>query len=426
MIFGPPMLQVTKEGQMIKIISPVTLTEQITEQSGQLLMLQESFLLQLVREQWSSLETVKERLCQLKLVPIVRQGVKLRYAAVQIELPPDWNKHGKQTRLNAEFQTTCREAAGGWKHVYPFCDAVNPRLMYFLILAKEERDESKPFILELQKHIESLLNLKSTAAIGMEVKGLKRLRRAFASSMLAFNRSPISMNNGFIDNTEISKLSAIPAELERNLVQSLEAPDRCRFERELDVLLALGEKEAGPHDPALYHAFLLLLNLTAIAGKYECSGSALLKYLWNSPMTLASCTSRTALKQRLLELAELVMGDVRLTRHSGGRYLAEAVRKYLDRNYGCGLSTASVALMYGVDEASLSRQFKQHVGVSPDSYINRIRMAKAEQLLQDYALKLTDLAALVGCSSMSHFVSAYKKYSGLSPKEYRERVLRNR
>ncbi|MNW69747.1 Xylose operon regulatory protein [compost metagenome] len=53
-------------------------------------------------------------------------------------------------------------------------------------------------------------------------------------------------------------------------------------------------------------------------------------------------------------------------------------------------------------------------------------MAKAEQLLQADDLKLPELAQLVGYSSLSHFVSAFKKYSGKSPKEYRERIHRTR
>lgn len=406
---------------MIKIISIAAADGQRTEKSDQLRRLQESFLLQLVREEWGSLKAVKERLCQLHLAPLARDGVKLQYAAVQIELPANVAgvTNGMQARLSTDFQSLCREAAGCKKHIYPFCDAVSPLLMHFLILSKEGGGKPERWIIELQQHLESVLELKSTAAAGMEVKGVKRMKKAFACSMLSLYRSGWTENGGSVN------FPGIPAELEHSLVQCLETPDRSGFERELDVLMAMSEKEAASLDAALYHAQLLLLSLTAIAGKYECSGTALLKYLWNSRIQLAACSSRSELRNRLMEFGELVMRDVELARHSGGRYFAEAVRKYIDRNYGCELSMSSVALMYGVDEASLSRQFKLHVGISPGDYITRIRMAKAEQLLQDCALKLSELSALVGCPSVSHFASSFKKYSGISPKEYRVRVLKN-
>ncbi|WP_241781779.1 helix-turn-helix transcriptional regulator [Paenibacillus sp. DMB5] len=74
----------------------------------------------------------------------------------------------------------------------------------------------------------------------------------------------------------------------------------------------------------------------------------------------------------------------------------------------------------------LNRQFKQHVGIPLADYTVKIRMGRAEQLLPDERLKLTDLAPLVGYASSSHFASAFKKYSGKSPKEYRERLQRSR
>ncbi|WP_249897929.1 AraC family transcriptional regulator [Paenibacillus sp. PK3_47] len=413
---------------MIRIMNITDAERAEMEKSGQLRMLRESFLLQLVSEAWCSQEAVKDRLCQLKLTPLAKEGVKLRYAAVQLELPGDCNglRSGMQVRLQTEFQNLCRESADSHKHVYPFCDAVSPRLMHFLILSKEGMDKPDRWITELQHHIENVLKLRSTAAEGVEVKGLKRMKRAFACCMLSLYRNAVPIRGGMAENGASLKLSGIPAELERSLVRSLEAPDPSVFRRKLDELMALSEKEAGPLDAALYHAMQLLLNFTAISAKYEYGGSALSKYLWNSRTSLAACTSRTELTSQLLKLGELVMEEAEQARHSGGRHFAEAVRKYIDRNYGCELSLSSVAAVYGVDEAGLSRQFKQHVGVSPGDYITRIRMAKAEQLLQECALKLHSLSALVGCSSISHFVSSFKKYSGKSPKAYRQQVLKNR
>ncbi|MNI64766.1 HTH-type transcriptional activator Btr [compost metagenome] len=82
--------------------------------------------------------------------------------------------------------------------------------------------------------------------------------------------------------------------------------------------------------------------------------------------------------------------------------------------------------MFGIEESELSRQFKRHVGIPLTDYVTKIRMAKAEQLLQDDSLKLTDLALMAGYSSPSHFVAAFKKYSGVSPKDYRARLQKNR
>lgn len=150
------------------------------------------------------------------------------------------------------------------------------------------------------------------------------------------------------------------------------------------------------------------------------------KYVWNSHSTLAACITAPELKEQLSALGLLVMEEVKLARQSPERALAEAVRRYIERNYGWEIQSAVAARIFGMEEDSLLRHFKQHVGMQPADYAVKIRMGRAEQLLPDVSLKLSDLALLVGYDSPGHFVSAFKKYSGRSPKEYRERLLRNR
>lgn len=148
--------------------------------------------------------------------------------------------------------------------------------------------------------------------------------------------------------------------------------------------------------------------------------------MWNSHSTLAACTNAPELKAQLSALALLVMEEVRLARQSPERALAEALRRYIERNYGWELQPALAARLFGMEEDSLLRHFKQHVGMQLADYAVKIRMGRAEQLLPDASLKLNDLALLVGYDSPGHFVSAFKKYSGRSPKEYRERYQRSR
>ncbi|MNC47164.1 HTH-type transcriptional activator RhaS [compost metagenome] len=69
-------------------------------------------------------------------------------------------------------------------------------------------------------------------------------------------------------------------------------------------------------------------------------------------------------------------------------------------------------------------QFKQHTGIAFKDYVTKLRMAMAEQLLQENELKASDIARLVGYSGFSSFSTAFKKYSGKSPKDYRERYLK--
>lgn len=65
--------------------------------------------------------------------------------------------------------------------------------------------------------------------------------------------------------------------------------------------------------------------------------------------------------------------------------------------------------------------FKQVHSVSYVSYLNHIRMEKAKKLLAATSVKTFEVAFSVGYNSSQYFASSFKKYTGLTPGEYREK-----
>src|SRR4051794_32690465 len=80
--------QAELNGDGAKLAFPLlTVNDRETRRLDQLLHMQESFLLQMVREAWLSPEKVKQRLRQLQLHPLADEGVKLQFAAVELQIP---------------------------------------------------------------------------------------------------------------------------------------------------------------------------------------------------------------------------------------------------------------------------------------------------------------------------------------------------
>ena len=53
--------------------------------------------------------------------------------------------------------------------------------------------------------------------------------------------------------------------------------------------------------------------------------------------------------------------------------------------------------------------------------LNRIRMERANELLQDGKLKIYEVAEQVGISNYRYFTQKFREWSGVSPKEVRKR-----
>ncbi len=85
-----------------------------------------------------------------------------------------------------------------------------------------------------------------------------------------------------------------------------------------------------------------------------------------------------------------------------------------------GISVASIAEQLYVTPNYFSRLFKSVTGEGCNDYIVRIRIEQAENLLVNTNMKMGKISELVGYRDSNYFSLAFKKQTGLSPKQYRE------
>lgn len=67
------------------------------------------------------------------------------------------------------------------------------------------------------------------------------------------------------------------------------------------------------------------------------------------------------------------------------------------------------------------RVAKQHLGMSPTQYVNRIRMEHAAMLLGDGRLSIEDVASDCGVANLSYFYRLFREHYGTTPREYKQR-----
>lgn len=82
----------------------------------------------------------------------------------------------------------------------------------------------------------------------------------------------------------------------------------------------------------------------------------------------------------------------------------------------------ALAKMAYLSEPQFKRKFKQHTSFSPHDYILRQKVGLAKEMLFYSDLPITQIAYDLGLSSSQLFAKVFKKYTGLTPSEYRSRV----
>lgn len=84
------------------------------------------------------------------------------------------------------------------------------------------------------------------------------------------------------------------------------------------------------------------------------------------------------------------------------------------------LSLSTIADKFYMNDSYLSRTFKKELGFSFSKYLNRIRMEYAIQLIISTDMKAYQIAEEVGIPDAYYFSNCFKKYTGVSIREYRK------
>ena len=119
-----------------------------------------------------------------------------------------------------------------------------------------------------------------------------------------------------------------------------------------------------------------------------------------------------AIKEKLMKKAR-----------SKSRQLVDEIIKHIEKNFfkGINMNTLSAELYYSTNY--LNRIFKQEVGETIFDYAIKFRIEKTKELLCNRAVKLYEITSLMGYSNPAYFSAVFKKYTGMTPNEYRERNM---
>lgn len=95
-------------------------------------------------------------------------------------------------------------------------------------------------------------------------------------------------------------------------------------------------------------------------------------------------------------------------------------REFIAQNSGEDLSLADVAKAVHMSTFYFCKQFKKATGLSFTSYLGRVRIEKAKQMLLNPHARISEVAFECGFQSLTHFNRVFRKLVGESPSAYRE------
>jgi AraC-like DNA-binding protein len=96
---------------------------------------------------------------------------------------------------------------------------------------------------------------------------------------------------------------------------------------------------------------------------------------------------------------------------------------YINQNYKENITLESTALNVSFSKFHFLRWFQESVGMSFHEYLTKIRVGKAESMLLDTMLPITEIAMEAGFQSINTFNRIFRKHKNCTPTEYRQMYL---
>ena len=104
-------------------------------------------------------------------------------------------------------------------------------------------------------------------------------------------------------------------------------------------------------------------------------------------------------------------------------HMVNKIIQYIHAHYDEQLTLADVSKLFNFNYYYLSSYFSSHNKEGFNEFLNKIRIEKAcDFLKQD--IPISDISSMVGYSDHSYFCKVFKKFTGLTPSNFRKSSIK--
>ena len=260
-------------------------------------------------------------------------------------------------------------------------------------------------------------------AAGDTVTGISRAYQSYTSAVISLQSSFFfpagTFLSPFYEASVSEKATELPASPENEFLTLLTGKNREKTEAFLENLFQYYNQNQSllPNQAKdLYYKLFRALDDAARQLKLTLSDSQ-----ENLMDALEKIFSFYELHQKLVKKTEDFFQTATNTEEENSTIFL--IKDYIGQKYmNETLSVKDISDHVFLSTSYVCTFFKNETGQTLNQYLTEYRMEKAKQLLTDPRYKITDISSRVGYSDGNYFGKSFKKYTGFSPSEYREKM----
>ncbi|MFW5985805.1 MAG: helix-turn-helix domain-containing protein [Halanaerobiales bacterium] len=301
-------------------------------------------------------------------------------------------------------------------------------ILYFSstgISTRGEKNEILNIARNIKQKVETETLLKISLGIGRSYEDLKGLIFSYREALNACTTGYFMGENITHIDDIVQMKKEIPifvSEMEEELISMVRKRETADFNRLFrEIVEAVIEEGVEPEvikTRVMDLAFKVIREIDRKNNKSEDSFLRLSGYLEK----ILEVKTREELNQLVDKLSEKFFGILqRKGKKDNSKEEILLALDYIEENYHRDLALQEVAREVGLSQYYFSHLFKEETGDTFISYLNKIRINKAKQLLGEKDLNIAEICYRVGFNDPNYFTRVFKEYEEMTPSQYRKK-----
>lgn len=285
-------------------------------------------------------------------------------------------------------------------------------------------EDTQTALKEILQSIERFLRFPVMIGVGTFTRELGNLKYAYEAAMVALDYRRILGSNMIIciDDMEkrVQEKLLFDESKERSLISAVKLGTEKELEEVIDGLfdeIARVQASVPDYQHYLLEMVTAIIKLTKVL---ETDEEDILGGGWGILNQYQKLNSPQETKIWFGEMCAKVRRSIASRRQHTYKQIVEDAISYTKSHFHeSDLSIAKVCGQLHVSAGYFSGLFKKELKLTFGAYLLQLRMEEAKELLRTTELKAFEIAEKVGFADPNYFSLSFKKYAGVSAKEYR-------
>jgi two-component system, response regulator YesN len=265
-----------------------------------------------------------------------------------------------------------------------------------------------------------------TFSYGKIVSELEKLPE---STLQAYNalRKKIHKEKGSIISYEEIEMNfqtdtvIYPSKDEKELLEALRMMDKVTLRVELEKIFSNYSSFSDSQALIKNHCLKLIFISIGVLEEFDINIEKYLNRSYQPHIEIEKIDTLKSLKIWLFNNFELFVEMLIKSKKRKYKKIINYSLKYIKENFNKDISLETIATNAYITPGYFSKLFKLETKQNFTEYLNNYRIEKAKKMLKQIDLKIYEVSENVGYHDYKYFSYNFKKITGYSPQEYRNR-----